>query len=106
MSVINIFKKKNKINLSPATAVFTTKKIMTENEQITKVYHGIDDSFDFFDKYLINSNENIMPVSFQKILEQDPGVSTTINIPQGYCASRETTNDKWIIEPCDEGNDE
>ena len=106
MGILNIFKKKNKIDISPATAVFTRKKIMIENELITKVYHSIDNSFDFADKYSSNSNENIMLVSLKQILEKDPSVRIAINIPTGYCAFRETINDKWIIEPYDEGNDE
>lgn len=56
MGLLGIFKKKNKIELSPNTAVFTRKKIMLENELITKVCHNIDNSFDFVDKYSINSN--------------------------------------------------
>lgn len=46
-----------------------------------------------------------MLFSLKQILNNDPSVGITINIPIGYCAYRETINDKWIIKSYEEEND-
>lgn len=94
MGVLNILKNKNKTDASIITAVFTRKKIMVENELITKVYNSMDNAFDFVDKYASNSNENIPLVSIKQILEKDASVSLTIHISTGYwhTGKRLTTN--------------
>jgi len=80
------------------TAVFTTKKVMLENELITRVYHSNDNSLSFMDNYSSNSNENIMIVSLGEVLEKDSTIKAVLDIPVGHCAFREHAKDKWTVD--------
>ena len=106
MKLLDIFKKKIKTNTSPNTIVFTTKKVMLENQVITRVYHSSDNSLQFFDENSTNSNANVMLVGLQQILKKDPTVNIAINMPLGHCGVRKTIKDKWIIEPFQENEDD
>lgn len=91
------FKKDKKLTTSHNTAVFTTKKIMLENEVITRVYHHDDNSFSFTDNYSSNSNANIMVVGLGEILKKDSSIKAILNIPSGYSATRTHIKDKWVV---------
>jgi hypothetical protein len=102
MRLLDLFKKKDKINTSSNMAVFTTKNVMIENLLITRVYYDTDKSLQFFDDYSTNSNQNIMIVGLQEILRKDSSVSDALNMPIGHVATRKTKQDKWKIERFEE----
>jgi len=105
MEFFDFFKKEVKIETSLNTAVFTTRKIMIDNELITRIYHSSDNYLSFMDDYSTNSNENIMLVSLGEILKKDDRVKTVINIPIGHYAYRKNLSDKWTIEAYVEDDD-
>lgn len=106
MGFFDFFKKEVKIEISLNTSVFTTKKIMIENELITRIYHSSDNYLSFMDDYSTNSNENIMIVSLGNILKKDNSIKAVINIPIGHCAYRTNLNNKWTIEKYVEEDDD
>ncbi len=66
---------------------------------IVRVYHDHDGSWQFFDAVSTNSNENIMLVSLQEILDTDSSINELLNMENGYFAEREEKNKKWNLNP-------
>ena len=89
--------KDNNIDLDQA--VFTTKNVMKNKMTIVRTYHDHDGSWQFFDAVSTNSNENIMLVSLQEILDTDPSINEIINMEVGYFAEREEQHKQWSINP-------
>ena len=106
MGLFDFFKKEAKIEIPLNTAVFTTKKILIDNELVTRIYHSSDNYLSFMDDHSTNSNENIMLVSLGEVLKKDNSIKYAINIPIGHCAYRANLNDKWIIETYVEKDDD
>ena len=82
------------------TAVFTTKYVITENKEITKVYHDIEDgSWQFFsnDKYE-NYEKVAMIVTLAQIIKKDTTLLEISDLPVGYYAIRKSKVQKWIIK--------
>jgi len=82
------------------TAVFTTKFVINDKNDITMVNHHVDDnnweflSDDKFDDY----REVIKIVSLENIIKQDSSVLEIADLAPGYSAHRKSRNDNWIIE--------
>jgi len=106
MGLFDFLKNEDKIEMSLNTAVFTTKKIMIDNELITRIYHSSDNYLSFMDDYSTNSNQNIMLVSLGEVLKKDNSIKDAINIPIGHYAYRANLNEKWIIETYVEEDDD
>lgn len=82
------------------TAVFTTKFVIVDNKDITKVYHEEDDgawqffSDDSFDDY----REVVKVVGLGQMLKRDSTLFEIADMPVGYFAHRKFKGDKWIVE--------
>lgn len=82
------------------TAIFTTKFVITDNKEITEVYHEWEDgawqffSDDSFDDY----RKVIMVVCLGEIVRHDDTILEIADIPPGYYAHRKFKGDIWIVE--------
>ena len=82
---------------APDTAVFICSHILDSGEDILFVSHDADDgAWQFLcDKEHNESDARI--VSLKYVLDLDPTVGNLKDLPLGYCAERESKNDKWVI---------
>lgn len=70
---------------------------MKNKVTIVRVYHDHDSSWQFFDAVSTNSNENVMLVSLQEILNTDSSINEVLHIDYGHYAEREGKNKQWTI---------
>jgi len=87
------------------TAVFTTKFVVVDRKEITKVYHHKEDgAWEFFSADIFdNINEVVKIVGLGRILNIDNTILELAGLPEGYCAYRNSRNEPWSIR---EFNDE
>lgn len=89
-----------KFNEADNNAVFTTKFVIEDRKDITKVYHEADDgawqffSDDSFDDY----TKVVMVVGLGEMVRHDNTILDIADIPLGYVAQRKFKGDKWIVE--------
>jgi hypothetical protein len=82
------------------TAVFTTKFVIVDHKDITRVYHEEDDgAWQFFsDDEFEDYREVIKVVGLGQIVERDNSLNEVADLPIGYVAHRKFKGDKWIVE--------
>ena len=81
------------------TAVFTTRFVIAGNSPITVVFHHQDGSWQFNgDKGdLLDSDYKI--ISLGEVISLDQTIIEIADMPVGHFAYRDTTADRWKIEP-------
>jgi hypothetical protein len=90
---------KKQFKESLTTAVFTTKFVINNNSSITYVTHEENDgdwvflSADEFEHF----EDVVMIVGLGQILERDNSLLELADMPEGYCAERESKESKWVI---------
>lgn len=79
------------------TAVFTTNFVVKYKKEITYVTHEIEDgAWQFFSNDKFENYEDVaMIVSLGEIIKIDKTVLDIADLPLGYVATRQSTNDKW-----------
>lgn len=87
-----------KLTLSPHTGVYTTKKIMNDEEPITYVAHDSDDDWQFHGPSESN-REDVAFVCLHHILDKDSSLEKVLDLPCGWIAWREDVVDKWSRAP-------
>lgn len=82
------------------TAVFTTKFVIKDKKEITYVTHDEDDgAWQFFSNDKWEKFEDVvMIVGLGTIISFDSTLLEIADLPYGYYATRESKNDKWIIQ--------
>ena len=82
------------------TAVFTTKFVIRDKKEITYVTHDEDDgAWQFFSNDEWENFEDVaMVVGLGTILSFDNTLLEIADLPYGYCATRKSRNDKWVIQ--------
>ena len=104
MSKINSIKKSRDNNYgfetSLNTAVFTTSFVINNKRLITYVSHDLEDgAWQFFSDDLFDDFEKVAKlVSLEEIIDLDPSIIDLSEMQEGYSASRETLNDRWVIK--------
>lgn len=84
-------------NDDPNVAVITTKNILSQKMNITRVFHDSDDGVWQF----LDSSENITEndaiiVGLQEIIELDKTINELSSLPLGWYAYRNDINSDWI----------
>ena len=82
---------------TPDTAVFICSHILDSGEEILFVSHDMDDGAWQFLCGKEHNESDARIVSLKYVLDLDPTVGNLKDLPLGYCAERESKNDKWII---------
>jgi hypothetical protein len=77
-------------------AVFVTKQIFKGNKPILYVSHDSEDGdWQFLTEDTI-TNEEIMIVSLEEVVKQDPTINELFNLARGQFATRDFTGGKWL----------
>lgn len=83
---------------APHTGVFTTKRVMSGDDPITRVFHDIEDGAWQFLGPGESKTEDLAYVCFHHIVDKDPSVAALSDLPLGWCAWREDVASPWIRE--------
>jgi hypothetical protein len=100
MGISRYIKKANKsfpFSDAPNTAVITCAHIVDDKEPILFVSHDIEDGMWQFLCGREHSDNEAKIVSLKYVFELDPTIGLLKDLPCGYCAERESLNDKWKI---------
>ena len=81
------------------TAVFTTKFVLFEKKDITRVYHDEEDgAWQFFSDDPFENYEDVAKsVALDEIVSLDKTVLEIADLPMGSCAVRESRFTSWRI---------
>ncbi|HLX70785.1 MAG TPA: hypothetical protein VKV04_14245 [Verrucomicrobiae bacterium] len=82
-------------NDPPNVAVFTSKKILDDNDWIQTVTHDEDDGAWQFHPYGGTVESDAKVVSLKTITQIDPSVLELADLPLGWCAWRSTKEGQW-----------
>ena len=89
-----------KFKESDNTAVFTTKFVVVDKRDITKVTHDKEDgAWQFFSNDPFNNFEDVAKiVGLGEIIKLDSSILELADMKEGYFAHRNFKGDKWTIE--------
>jgi hypothetical protein len=87
-----------KFNDQPHTGVFTTKRVMSREDAITRVFHDIEDGAWQFHGPHASKPEDVSYVCFHHIVDRDPTITELSDLPPGWCAWRQIATTPWIRE--------
>jgi len=82
----------------PHTGVFTTKRVMSGEDSVTRVFHDIDDGAWQFHGPDESKREDLAYVCFHHIIDKDSTIKELADLPLGWCAWRENVIAPWIRE--------
>jgi hypothetical protein len=85
--------------VGPHAGVFTTKRIMNDEEPIVYVCHDANDGSWQFHEPSDSPPESAEYVCFHHILDKDPAVKELHDLPSGWHAWREGVAGVWTREP-------
>ncbi len=85
---------------STDTAVFTTKFVLEDNNDITYVTHDIEDgAWQFFSDDEFDNIESVAKiVGLNEMMDKDPTLKELSDMKPGHVATRKFKGDKWIIK--------
>jgi len=87
-----------KFNEPPHTGVFTTKRVMNGDDQVTRVFHDIEDGAWQFHGPDESRSEDITYVCFHHVVDRDATIQDLADLATGWCAWRESAFTPWIRE--------
>ena len=94
------FSKKFKESLD--ITVFTTIHVVKGHSLIVWISHELDGDWQFMGKEPIEDYTKVaMVVGLGEIIKLDKSVLKVADLPIGYCATRQSRSDKWIINKID-----
>lgn len=79
---------------APAVPVVTLKSIIREHKPILFVTHD-EQGWQFLDGEPVRSMEDARIVSLKSMLIWDPTIALLADLPMGWCASRNSTQEAW-----------
>jgi hypothetical protein len=81
-----------------STVVYTTIYVMKEKSPIIFVSHELDGAWQFMGSEPIEDYTKIaMLVSLEQVIKLDKSVLKVADLPPGYCATRKSRSDKWVV---------
>lgn len=85
---------------SDNTAVFTTKFVIIDKKEITRVTHYKEDgAWEFFSNDHFDNFEDVAKiVGLGQILKMDSSILELADMEEGYVAHRKSKSDKWEIK--------
>lgn len=87
-----------KFNDSPHTGVFTTKRVMSGEDSITRVFHDIEDGAWQFHGPQDTDPKDIAYVCMHHVIDKDASISELHDLPLGWCAWRDGVASPWKRE--------
>jgi hypothetical protein len=104
---MHFFFSSKKFKESLSTAVFTTFHVMKEGSPIVLISHELDGDWQFMGNELIEDYTKVaMVVSLEEVIKSDKSILRIADLQIGYCATRKTKSDKWIVSKIDYSADE
>jgi hypothetical protein len=89
-------------DVSPDTAVVTTIYVTEKRQPILYVTHDYDEHEGIIWQFHCGNGDYnptvLQLIRFDEILEIDSDIFELANLDIGFCAKRNSVNDKWIIE--------
>lgn len=85
-------------NDSPHTGVFSTKRVMSGEDPVTRVFHDVEDGAWQFHGPQDTDPKDIAYVCLHHVIDKDPSVSELHDLPLGWCAWREDLTSPWKRE--------
>jgi hypothetical protein len=82
----------------PHTGVFTTKRIMNNEEPVVYVSHDPEDGAWQFHGTSESTKESISYVCLHHIVDKDSSINELHDLPIGWCAWRTKHSDQWVRE--------
>ena len=80
----------------PKRTVFTTKRIMAQQDWIASVTHDADDGAWQFLGSEPSSEQEAALVSLAEMIEIDPSIESLHDLPLGWSAHRESPRGNWL----------
>jgi hypothetical protein len=84
----------------PHTGVYTTKRIMNEEEPILYVSHDEDGAWQFHGASESKA-ESAGVTCFHHLVDSDPSLGQLHDLPTGWCAWRDSPEGPWTLEETD-----
>jgi hypothetical protein len=82
----------------PHTGVFTTKRVMSGDDPVTRVFHDVEDGAWQFHGPDESKTEDLAYVCFHHIVDKDPSIEGLADLPVGWCAWRKDATAPWVRE--------
>jgi hypothetical protein len=79
----------------PHTGVFTTKRVMSDTDPVTRVFHTVGDGAWEFHGPDESDPEEIAYVCFHHIVDKDPTIAELADLPVGWCAWKDVATGEW-----------
>ncbi|HEX6803641.1 MAG TPA: DUF4262 domain-containing protein [Terriglobales bacterium] len=95
-----------KFNDPPHTGVFTTKRVMSGEDPITRVFHDIEDGAWQFHGPEESDPKDLAYVCLHHVIDNDATISELHDLPAGWCAWRENVSSPWTRELAPPDEDE
>jgi hypothetical protein len=83
---------------SPHTGVFTTKRVISGEDSVTRVFHDIEDGAWQFHGSGESQPSDCAYVCLHHVLDKDATIGDLHDLPVGWCAWREDVTSPWIRE--------
>ena len=82
----------------PTVGVFTTKRVMSGEDPITRVFHDAEDGAWQFHGPDDSTAEGALYVCLHCIVDIDGSINDLADLPVGWCAWRESPTSPWMRE--------
>lgn len=83
---------------SPHTGVFITKRVMSGEDPVTRVFHDIEDNVWQFHGPGESDPKDIAYACLHHVIDRDPSISELHDLLPGWCAWRENVTSPWRRE--------
>ena len=87
-----------KFNEAAHTGVFTTKRVMSGADPVTRVFHDVEDGAWQFHGSDESKPEDLAYVCLHHIIDKDATIKDLADLPVGWCAWRENVAAPWVRE--------
>jgi hypothetical protein len=91
---------------SPHTECYSTRRVMSGDHPITRVFHDSEDGAWQFHGPEESTIEDAVLVCLHCIVEKDVTVKTLADLPAGWCAWRDDVSSPWTRSPLDKDAEE
>jgi Domain of unknown function (DUF4262) len=82
----------------PHTGVFTTKRVMSGEDPVTRVFHDLEDGAWQFHGPEESKTGDLAYVCFHHIIDKDATIKDLADLPVGWCAWRKDVTAPWVRE--------
>jgi len=80
------------------TGVFTTKRVISGDDPIARVFHDVEDGAWQFHGQDESKSEDMTYVCLHHVVDKDPTIKHLADLPVGWCAWRDKVTTPWTRE--------